>query len=74
MVNSDRCSGTCTTLDDPSAIIFNLSDKLRVPNETKYINLKVINMVTGINELKSLVKHISCKYKCRFDVKKCNST
>ena len=26
-------------------------------------------MITGINESKTLTKHISCKCKCRFDVK-----
>ena len=30
-------------------------------------------MITGINELKTLTKHISCKFKCRFDGRKCNS-
>ena len=31
-------------------------------------------MTTGINESKTLTKHISCKCKCKFDVKKCNSS
>ena len=30
-------------------------------------------MGTGINELKTLAKHISCKCKCKFDGKKCIS-
>ena len=30
-------------------------------------------MITGINESKTLTKHISCKCKCRFDARKCNS-
>ena len=30
-------------------------------------------MITGINELKTLTKHISCKCKCKFDGRKCNS-
>ena len=30
-------------------------------------------MITGINESKTLAKHISCEYKCRFDGRKCNS-
>ena len=30
-------------------------------------------MITGINELKTLKKHISCECKCRFDGRKCNS-
>ena len=30
-------------------------------------------MVTGINESKTLSKHISCKCKCKFNGTKCNS-
>ena len=33
----------------------------------------MFNIIRGINELKPLAKHISCKCKCRFDGKKCNS-
>ena len=29
-------------------------------------------MITGINESRTLTKHISCKYECKFDRKKCN--
>ena len=30
-------------------------------------------MITGINELKTLTKHISCECKCKFSGSKCNS-
>ena len=30
-------------------------------------------MITGINESKTLTKYVSCKCKCRFDGRKCNS-
>ena len=30
-------------------------------------------MIVGINESKILSKHVSCKYKCNFDGRKCNS-
>ena len=30
-------------------------------------------MVTGINESRTLTKHISCEFKCKFDGRKCNS-
>ena len=30
-------------------------------------------MITGINELETLTRHISCECKCRFDGKKYNS-
>ena len=51
-VNSDRCAGSCNNLDD-------LSNKVCVPNETEELNLYVSNMITGINESRTLTKHIS---------------
>ena len=30
-------------------------------------------MITGINESRTLTKHISCKCQCNFDRKKCSS-
>ena len=36
-------------------------------------NLSVFNRITGINGLKTLKKHISCKSKCKFDRSKCSS-
>ena len=65
-VKLDRCVESCNTFDD-------LSNKVCVPNKTEDLNLSIFNMTTGINELKTLTKHISCKCKCRFDERKCNS-
>ena len=62
----DRCAGICITLND-------WSNKVFVPNKTEDINLSMFNMITGINESKTLTKHISCECKCRFDGRKCNS-
>ena len=31
-------------------------------------------MIKGINESKTLAKHISCECRCEFDGRKCNST
>ena len=42
-------------------------------NKTEDLNLRMFNMITGINESKILTKHISCKCKCKFDGRKCNS-
>ena len=36
-------------------------------------NLPIFNIITGINELKTLTKHISCECKCKFDGRSCNS-
>ena len=62
-VNLDRCVGSCNTLND-------LSNKLCVPSKTEHLNLSMFNMITGINESKTLTKYISCECKCRFDGKK----
>ena len=29
-------------------------------------------MIAGINESKTLTKHLSCKCKCKFDSRKCH--
>ena len=43
-----------------------------VPNKTKDLNLSMFNMITGINEPKTLTKHIPCECKCKFEGRKCN--
>ena len=53
VVNLDRCSGSCSTLDD-------LPRRLSVLNRMAEVNLNVYNMITKINELKPSPKHISC--------------
>ena len=65
-VKLDKCVGSCNTFSD-------LSNKVCVPNKTKYLNLNVFNMITGIYESKTLTKHISCDWKCRFNGRNCNS-
>ena len=37
------------------------------------LDLNVFNMITGINELKTLTKHVSCECECKFDGRKCYS-
>ena len=46
---------------------------MRVPNKTEDLNLSEFNPSTGINESKTLTKHVSCECKCTFDERKCNS-
>ena len=41
-VKLDRCVGSCNTIND-------LSNKLCFPNKAKDLNLRVFNMITGIN-------------------------
>ena len=65
MVRVDRCGGSFNTHDDLSGRIF-------VPNKTKDVNVKVFNTIAGINESKSVVKHVSCNCKCGFNGKNSN--
>ena len=48
-VKVDKCVGSCNTLND-------LSNKVCVPNKTQDLNLSMFNMVTRINQLKTLTK------------------
>ena len=62
MVKLDRCVGSFNSLNY-------LSDKVCVPNKTEHLTLSVFNIITRINESKTLTKHLSCKCKCTFDGK-----
>ena len=48
---------SCNTLND-------LSNRIFVPNKTEDLNLRILNMMTGINESKILTKHVSREFKC----------
>ena len=65
-VNPDKCSRSCNSIDD-------LSTKICVTSKTKDINVKVFDTITNKNEAKTIVKHISCDYKCKFNSATCNS-
>ena len=66
MISLDECSGNCNSVDD-------LSTKICVPNQTKsVINVKVFNMIARTYEAKTLIKHISCDCKCKFNSRTCN--
>ena len=54
----NRCVGSYNTLNY-------LSNKVCVPNKIEDLNQSVFNMITGINESKTLTKHISCECKCK---------
>ena len=44
-----------------------------VPKQKKNVNLKVLTLISRINESNKLMNHISCKCKCEFDGKKYHS-
>ena len=64
-VKLDKCVGSCNTLND-------LCNKVCVSIKTKDLNLSRFAMISGINELKTLTKKISCGCRCKFYGKKCN--
>ena len=66
-VNLDRCVRSFNTISD-------LPNKACAPNKSENLNLSVFNMIEGINELKTLTKHISLECKCKFDGRKCDSS
>ena len=47
LVKLEKFVGSCNTLND-------LSNKVCAPNKTEDLNLSVFNMITGINESKTL--------------------
>ena len=65
-VNLDRRNESCNTLNDTSS-------RICVINKIKVVNLRIFKMITGINESKTLTKHISYKCICKFDTRKCSS-
>ena len=66
MVSLDKCSGSCNSGND-------LSSQICVLSKTKDINVKAFNIITRINEAKTLVKHISCDCICNFNSTTCSS-
>ena len=37
------------------------------------VNLKVFNMIKGINKPKTLIRNTSCKFRLEFSIRKCSS-
>ena len=58
MVRLYRCNRSCNTVDD----LF--KKKICISSETKVVKIKIFNMITRINEAKTLVKHLSWDGKC----------
>ena len=69
-LNVDRCDGSYDTVED---LFLEYCCRICIPNLTEDVDLKVFNMMKGISESKTLIKNISCEYKCEFDGTKYNS-
>ena len=66
MISLGKFYGSCNAVDD-------LSTKMCVQSETKAVNGKGFNLITTMNEVKTLVKHISCDCECKFNSTACKS-
>ena len=67
IISLDKCNGSCNAVDDFFA-------RICIPSDTTDKNVKVFNMITRTNEVKTLLKHISCDCKCKFNRPACNSS
>ena len=65
-VGVNKCGGSCNTVDDGYA-------GARIPNKVKIMNVKVFNLMSSVNETKSLVRRESWKCKFGFNEILCNS-
>ena len=66
IISVNRSNGSYNTVEDPF-------DRICGYFRVEDMDLKIFNMIKGINESKALAKHISCECRCEFDSRKCNS-
>ena len=62
IISIDRCNGSCNIVED-------LLCKICVYNKIEDVNLKVFNIIKGINESKVLAKHILHYCRCDLDAR-----
>ena len=67
MISLGKFNGSCNAADD-------LSTKMCVLTKRKGVNIKVFKMITRMKEAKTLIKHIVCHCKCKYDSERCNSS
>ena len=65
IISMKRCDESCNTIEYSIVSIC-------IPNKMEDLNLNLLEMVKGINETKTLAKHISIEWKCEFDDRKSN--
>ena len=57
IVSVNKCGRCCNIIDDPCA-------RVCVPDNVKNMNVKIFNVMSGVNKTRFLVQHKSCKSKC----------
>ena len=65
-ISVNKCGGSCNTIHDPYS-------RVCIPNKVKNMNLKVFNLVSGVNETRFIVQYKSCECKCGLNKSVCNS-
>ena len=60
------------SLDKGNRILMSYPQKYVIQKNPKNINVKVFNMITNKNEAKTIAKHFSCDFKCKFKSTICN--
>ena len=66
IISLDKRTGSCKSVDETST-------RICVSSKTKDVNGKVFNIVTNKNEDKTMVNHILCDRKWKFNSTTCNS-
>ena len=46
-------------------------DRICVPHKVKNMNVKVFNLISGLNETRTIVQQESCECKCGFNKSAC---
>ena len=62
MISLEKRNGSCNVL----------SPKICVLKKTKDINVKIFHQLTNKTEAKTMIKHISCTCKLKFNTTTCN--
>lgn len=60
LISLNKCNGICNVADS-------LCTKVRALSKTKDVSFKVFNKIARISKVKTLIKHLSCYCKCKFD-------
>ena len=59
-VSANKCGRNCNIIDDPYA-------RVSFASKVKNMNVKVFNLMSGVNETRFLVQHELCECKCRLN-------
>ena len=61
-----KCGGSCYAIDDPYASVY-------ISKKVKSMNVKLFDLMLGVNQIKFLVQYESCAWKCKLNESVCNS-